>query len=467
MLQFFDMDWATKRKLQYLGIIIASVLLFLVTPFFIFVYEAPTCFDGVKNGEESGVDCGGSCVLLCSAEVPEPISRWDPRIFRIAPGVYSVLAYLENANAGAEVIEAPYSFKLYDREGILIAERKGETFIPRGQFFAVFEPNISTGERIPTRATFNFPEPLIWTRNVRPAPAVEVVNKALLNEETSPRVEVSVSNDTLDRIQNIDLTAIVFDGSGNAIGASRTYLEALERGEETDVVFTWPAPFETKAEVCQSPVDVVLALDRSGSMAAFGSSPPQPLTDVKNAAVSFINQLDEKDQASVVSFATEASLSDESTLSSQISRIRASIDAISILEGSIQQTNVTEAIIQSTLELSSPRKRAGVPGVIILLTDGVATLPENARIPNYPELSALAAGEIAKERGFRLFTIGLGKDLNTAFLSTLASAPEDSYLSPTTNDLSGIYSQIATKICKKQPASIEIIPRIFPKSIIF
>jgi hypothetical protein len=28
---------------------------------------APSCTDKVKNGDETGVDCGGSCMLKCAA----------------------------------------------------------------------------------------------------------------------------------------------------------------------------------------------------------------------------------------------------------------------------------------------------------------------------------------------------------------------------------------------------------------
>jgi hypothetical protein len=29
---------------------------------------SPTCFDVTKNGDEEGVDCGGSCELPCGGE---------------------------------------------------------------------------------------------------------------------------------------------------------------------------------------------------------------------------------------------------------------------------------------------------------------------------------------------------------------------------------------------------------------
>ncbi len=461
------MDWATKRQLQYIGFIFLFVIIFLVIPFFVFVYDAPTCFDGERNGKETGIDCGGSCRLLCSAEIPEPISRWDPRVFRVTPGVYSVLAYLENPNVAAEVYSAPYSFELYDREGVLIAERKGETFIPRGQTFAILESNIKTGERIPTRATFSFSSGLQWTRNTEETASVSVVNGALISEDTAPRVEATVSNTGLDRITNIDLTAIVFDGAGNAIGSSRTFVDELLGSESEKVTFTWPMPFETKAEVCSSPVDVMLALDRSGSMASLGANPPQPLTDVKNAAVYFVNQLDERDRVGMVSFATVAATTSESLLSSDTVAIRNAIDAVAIGTQGTQQTNITDAVARSIDELSSSRKRDGVPSVIVLLTDGVATVPEKQGEQDYPEASALILGQLAKERGFRIFTIGLGKSINEIFLQNLASSPDDFYLAPTAKELTAIYTQIATKICQKKPAVIEIIPRIFPRPITF
>lgn len=461
------MDWATKRQLQYLGIIFLAVILFIVVPFFVFIYKSPTCFDGAKNGEETGIDCGGACRLLCTAEISKPISRWDPRVFKVATSTYSVLAYLENPNVAAEVYNAPYSFKLYDAQGVLITERAGTTYIPKGGNFAVFESNVSVGTRVPTRATFEFTKELTWVRNTSTSPSIDVTNQTLLSQDSTPRVEAKVTNNSLERVPNIDLTAIVSDGAGNAIGASRTYLEALNPGESQLVTFTWPAPFAVKAEVCESPVDVVLGLDRSGSMSALGDNPPQPLTDVKNAGIFFIRQLDDSDLASLVSFATEAATSSESFLTSRFDELEKAIGAVTIWKNGLQQTNIVDALTVSRAELRSTRHRNGVQGVIVLLTDGVATLPEKNGDPKYPESSALTVGDTVKADGVRIFTIGLGKEVNTEFLQTLASSPEDYYPAPTTAELRTIYSQIATKICTKKPASIEVIPRLFPYSIAF
>lgn len=459
-------DWATRRKLQYFWIIVGFIVLFFVIPFYIFIYQAPTCFDGLRNGGETGIDCGGSCRLLCSIEITEPISRWDPRVFRVAQGTYSAIAYLENPNVTAEVLYAPYVFKLYDKDNTLITERKGTTFIPKGATFAIFEGNFMTGERVPTRATFSFDGALTWTRNATKDPDLSVTNKALTGEETSPRVDALVKNESLDRISNVEFTAIILDGSGNAVGASRTFLEDIEKGETRPIVFTWPLPFETKAEVCESPVDVALVIDRSGSMNDLGTTPPQPLTDVKNAAVSFLNQLDKNDQGSIVSFATEASSPIDMELTSDFSKLIKSVDTISILTTGVQNTNIGDGMLKAREELLSSRHRESVGKVMIVLTDGVATHPEKKGDPTYPEKFALSIADQSRLENIGIFAIGLGKDLNIPFLKSVASSSEEFYLAPTTKDLVSIYKQIATKICKKRPAVIEIIPRFYPKTFI-
>jgi len=455
------LDWSTKRKLQYFAIIVGFILLFFVVPFYAFIYRPPSCFDGLKNGLEKGIDCGGACRLICSAEAITPILRWDPRVFSVSPESYSVLAYVENPNIAAEVLSAPYTFKIYDKDGSLITERRGTTFIPRNKTFAIFDGNFTAGDRVPFRATFEFGK-LVWTRNTAEEPEISVVNTALMNEDTVPRVEATVENKTLERVSNIELVSIIYDGSDNAIAASRTFLESLERGETAPIVFTWPQKFSTKSEVCSLPVDVALVIDRSGSMDDLGANPPQPLTDVKNAAIFFINQLNLADQGALVTFANSASQPTDFSLGGDFEGLKNAISNIQILSGEIQNTNIADGIAKAREELNSLNHKESSNKVMILLTDGVATLPADRNNPNYPEDSALEIANQSRSESISIFTIGLGDKLNAEFLKSIASNPEEFYSAPTTNELSGIYNQIATKICDKRPARIEVIERFYP-----
>ena len=100
--------------------------------------------------------------------------------------------------------------------------------------------------------------------------------------------------------------------------------------------------------------------------------------------------------------------------------------------------------------------------VIVLLTDGVPNRPTKLDDKKYPEDLASSTAETVKKRGIQIYTIALGKDIHTDFLKGIASGPDHYFAAPSGKDLKDIYVNIASAICKKGPAVIEIIPRIMP-----
>ncbi len=56
----------------------------------------PTCFDGVKNGKEEGIDCGGKCANVCRIAVPLQVSVI--KIIKVDEGDYDILAKVTNTN---------------------------------------------------------------------------------------------------------------------------------------------------------------------------------------------------------------------------------------------------------------------------------------------------------------------------------------------------------------------------------
>lgn len=453
--------WASKRKLRYV-LALCSVLFVISFLLFYAVYHTPpTCLDGKKNGDERGVDCGGNCPILCSADVLSPLILWE-RAFKVTKEVYNLVAYVENPNLFATVTRAPYLFRIYDTDNILIAERTGGTFIPPKKKFAIFEPGIVVGERVPTRVTFEFTGNLTWEKAVPNENPLSVRSSVLSREKEKPRIDADLVNNSLQAISNIEAVAIVFDGEGVAIGASRTFVDYLPKGESASLIYTWPEPFETGVGFCNVPVDAVLVIDRSGSMDDDQLNPPEPLTSVKEAAKIFVNRLEERDVVGLVTFATEASHTPDAPLTNDFESVRESVDSIFIRTDSVQNTNIADGLIKAWNELNSSRARKDSSKIIVLLTDGIATHPTKAGDEEYPRKSTLSAAQEAKEAGTQLFVIGLGDKVNQEFLKTLASVPERYYSAPGSTDVDTIYKKIATALCRKGPAVIEIIPRISP-----
>lgn len=450
-------SWSAKRKLTYAIMFFSFVVIVVGIPTFFLWYQKPTCFDTKKNGDEIGVDCGGSCRLLCSFEAIAPDILWS-RSFKVASGLYSATAYVQNHNFDSEAVNTPYIFKIYDKTNSLIATRTGNAYIPKNKIFAVFEPIINVGDKIPYRTTFEFTAEPVWVKDDSAPPDLLVKEKSLSREDTLPRIDASIQNNSLIPFSNIEVVALVYDGKDNAIGASRTYIDSLAKDQSADVVFTWPAPFDVQTSVCKTPANVMMVIDRSGSMASDGQNPPQPLTDVKNAATLFVNQLGESDKVGLVSYADLSSNPIDAELTSDFKKVKDSILSIKIGTDTLQQTNIGDGLQKALLELGSERYDNVARKIIIMLTDGIPTRPLKTGDEKYPETFASKIADEAKKSGVQLYTIGLGKNVNQEYLKNLASTPDHYFAVVSSKNLGDIYKQIATSICKDTPTSIEIIP---------
>ncbi len=238
-------SWSQKRKSIYFAGFTAFLLVAVVLPAYFIFYKAPTCSDGKQNGGEKGVDCGGPCVRLCRSQYLEPNIIWA-RAIQVKPGLYNALAYIENPNIDAGVDSISYVFKIRDKDGVLVYERKGETFIPPNKFFAIFEDGISVGEKIPANTFFEFTNESLWKKQENKEAGITVLKKAISREETSPRIDATIENKLFQPIFNIEVVAIAYDKNDNALGFSRTFIDKLQKEESQDVVFTWPETFNSK-----------------------------------------------------------------------------------------------------------------------------------------------------------------------------------------------------------------------------
>jgi hypothetical protein len=241
------MNWALRRQIFYVVILILFFAVFaflIISPSF---KKAPTCADNIQNGDETGVDCGGSCPNACLALV-SPISILWARAFEVVPGHYNAVAYLVNHNKNAAVEKVNYRFRFADANNIYIGKREGSTFIPPGGNFAVFEPGIDIGNSIPVYTTFELTETPVWLQV--PQDKIDqlkvlISNIQLQGETSSPRLSATIRNNSLFTIPNVNVIALLYDNLGNAISASSTYLNQLAPLQNTDINFTWPGTFSS------------------------------------------------------------------------------------------------------------------------------------------------------------------------------------------------------------------------------
>jgi hypothetical protein len=238
------MTWAGRRKLFYGGLLCIFIALFLLAKLYPKLTKDPTCMDQKQNGAERGIDCGGGCIRICQAETTPLVVKWS-RSFKVADGIYNAFAYVENQNIRAAAPLISYEFTLYDTNNIFITSRTGTVYVPPNGRFGIFEAGIDTGKRVPKNTSIkllNVPDWLtIGEEEAKQSLFAEA--DAPTNLDISPRLNVTIENPTISTVRNIEVYAIVYAEDGNALGVSKTIMDALPAGGKRNTTFTWREPF--------------------------------------------------------------------------------------------------------------------------------------------------------------------------------------------------------------------------------
>lgn len=448
--------WAKRRKRVYTSVIIGVVAVVAIVQGFRLFYEPPTCFDGRRNGGETGVDCGGACERVCKVDAEPLVVQWV-KSFEIREGEYSVVAHIENPNGNLGVRTLPYTFRLFDSSGNVLTEVSGVSYAEPTESFPIFEgPLYLTSE--PARVEFEFSEEPFFVQSERNEEVLFIENSTLSSSETAPKISTLVRNTSIRALTDINALAVVYGGGNTPVAVSKTDIDYLASGARERITFTWPDPFKIEPGVCEQPVTTVLAIDRSGSMNDDGDTPPQPISDVLEAAQVFVKSLREGDKVGIISYATNASdPMDTPPTFDKVVAERSLMDISIAPADETGYTNPGEAILlaRSALTEDSSYELAGRDSILILLTDGQANYPEDPGGEEYAESEA----SLAKRDGIKIYTIGLGENINRQFLGRIATAPEYYFEAATREDLAGIYEEIGTAVCSLGPSIIEISPR--------
>lgn len=237
------MSWATRRRIAYLT---GTFLFFAIViggpvAYWYFTIQ-PTCHDGIQNQGETAIDEGGPCLLLDPAQLQPEGVLWA-RTFPVRPGVSDAVAYIDNPNQSAGILQVPYELDIYDDKNSLVADVTGKTFIMPGGVTPVFVGGINTGNRVARYAQFKFTAALTWEKVVDLSSTVKVTNLQTTSAASSSQVTAMATNTSVSNISGVTFVATIFDPSGNAIATSQTALQGLAAGQQQQIYFTWPAGF--------------------------------------------------------------------------------------------------------------------------------------------------------------------------------------------------------------------------------
>lgn len=241
------MTWSQRRQFTYISGFMAVVIVASYLVIHSATKTTPTCFDGRKNGDEVGVDCGGVCAFYCKDELGVPKVRWV-RYFDVAPGLIHTIAYIEHSYPQAAAQKINYHFDIYDAKNNLIKTQPGSTYLgPLGRT-AIVETLVPVGNTVPSIARFSFDGQIFWEKiPAEYAQAVIKTDRYLLEPfEHGTRLIATLDNQSRYEFKDMDVVAILYNKDDNAIAVSKSVLKDLPARSATTLYFTWPEPLKNE-----------------------------------------------------------------------------------------------------------------------------------------------------------------------------------------------------------------------------
>ena len=240
------MSWAARRRFVILLIIGAVVVAFMATVGIATFYQAPSCTDSKQNQDETGIDCGGSCSYFC-AEQKYPPTVLFTKSLQNGPGRTDVIAMIENKNADAAAKNIQYRITLYGAGQSLIQQVTGTLDLPPSASMPVYIPNITSGKQKVVNAFLDIIMPSVrWfsmPTDERIIPTVSNINQG--GATSSPRIEATLANSSVNALINVRAIVIVHNERGDVIAASATVVPVIPAQGNATATFTWNEAFSS------------------------------------------------------------------------------------------------------------------------------------------------------------------------------------------------------------------------------
>ncbi len=230
--------WGARRQFSFL-VILLLILVIMAAGGLWWFWPKASCSDGKRNQDELGIDCGGSCLLVCQVEALPVRVLWS-RVLPLGGQTYDLAALVHNPNSKLALEEVTYSARILDEKNLFVTRVTGTINLAPLEQTLIFKTNIDVGKRLPARVVIDFTTTPRWRYSSEHFD-FETSDKQFTNLPV-PLLKAKVMNRSTVPYREVEVGAVLADGEHNAIASSLTLIPELGSGETKEISFSWPRP---------------------------------------------------------------------------------------------------------------------------------------------------------------------------------------------------------------------------------
>ena len=230
------------RFIKRLVIIFVMVSIIGGLVYFIFsLFHKPNCFDGKQNGNEDGIDCGGSCEEECYTLPDLERVRVDSIVMVKDGDSYDVASKIVNPNLTHGSGDVSYKIDLMRGETV-VGTKRGETYILPNEEKYLVELGIPVSDT-PEKAVIELNEGTPEEYPGKSNPKLEVVKEDYRYNKIGGaffETNFTLVNRSEFNLKQLDIVAVVKDEDDEIIALNKGFINSVKQGEARDHRFFWP-----------------------------------------------------------------------------------------------------------------------------------------------------------------------------------------------------------------------------------
>jgi hypothetical protein len=236
--------------LSLLGITILGI-------YYFFMHSEPTCFDNLQNQTETGIDCGGPCILCEIKNINSEDFEKDVEVQIIQAGEGQIALFTKVKNpSNIYGAEFNYKFSIFNKLGGESVQISGKSFVDTEETRYITVPLVKIDKRDVQNVDFSVLDFKWDFENTHPDYSADINEVSTVLENGEIKINGIFKNTSSNSIAQVRITSFITDNENSIICASASELRKVGAFSENKFTVFCPKTTLTEEEIGNSETEI-------------------------------------------------------------------------------------------------------------------------------------------------------------------------------------------------------------------